>query len=90
MMLTQNPFNLTYGGFLLPTYNVTVENGDRPTRTFTAYLYEDTWNTENEPCLYSGDGQAGPNILEGNYLDYQVADMFDTNFRFSRFRAGFC
>ena len=90
VMLTQYPDNLVYGGFSLPTYNVTVQSGGRTTRKFTAYLYETTWDAEIEPCLYSGDGQAGPNILEGNYLDYQVADAFDTNFKFSKFRAGFC
>lgn len=90
VMLTQWAVNSTYGGFFLPTYNVTVQNGGRATRTFTAYLHEATWDADAEPCLYSGDGQAGPSILEGNYLDYQVTGVFDTNFRFSRFRAGFC
>ena len=90
VILKRNPTELEFGGFLLPTFNVTIQNGGTATRSFTARRFDATWDAEDKPCLYAGDGQAGPDILEGNYLDYQVEDMFDTDFRFSKFRAGFC
>ena len=89
-MLTRNPDNLESGGFFLPTYNVTLLSRSTATRSFTANLFDTTWDAEEKPCLYAGDGQAGPDVLEGSYLDYQVEDMFDTDFKFSQFRAGYC
>lgn len=90
VLVKMNPNNLESGGFFLPTYNVTIPSGSTTTHSFTAYLFDTTWDAVETPCLYAGDGQAGPDVLEGSYLDYQVLDMFDTDFKFSRFWAGYC
>ena len=51
------------------------------------------------PCLFSGNRQGGatnafgdPNdsIIQGSYQDYEVSNLFDTDFTFSTFDSAVC
>jgi hypothetical protein len=78
-----------YFGFTrLPRYKVTMRRGGR-VHSFTAHYYGLTWDREDSPCLYAGDGQGYP-VIEGSYLDYRVQGLFSTAYKYSAFRSGFC
>ena len=79
-------------------YVVTVAYPGANTRSFTAYLYHRTWDKTASPCLYGGNSQGGPwselpgpndPLIEGTYKDYLTRDLFDVNYKFSKFE-GVC
>ena len=58
-----------------------------------------TWESEQGPCLYVGDSQAGPvgahvdpddSVIEGTYQNYEVSSIFSSDFVFSRFEEYRC
>ena len=88
-----------YGRFWGNAYMVDVDkpNGDR--RSFVGFLYRSTWEGEEGPCLYVGNGQSGPTyevaspndgVIEGVYSDYAVSGGFVEDFKFKRFQSQEC
>ena len=71
-------------------------------RTFPAMLGPRTWSLNHEfaipgsKCLYVGDGQGGPenenvdSVIQGNYTHYITADLFSTEWAYSRYTATTC
>ena len=58
-----------------------------------------TWESEQGPCLYVGDSQAGPvgvdedpddSVIEGTYQNYEVNSIFSSDFVFSHFEEYRC
>ena len=58
-----------------------------------------TWEGQNEPCLYAGNRQGGvvyevlgeqDSVIEGNYADYRVQGLYETRFRYSHFNNSLC
>ena len=81
-----------------PYYTITVNPTGGTTRSFVSSLYERPWEIML-PCLFTGDRQGGetnafgdPNdsVLEGSYQDYEVNDLFSTDFTFSIFDSAAC
>ena len=82
----------------MPNYAVTVNAPDGLSRSFVSSLYERPWEIML-PCLFSGNRQGGatnafgdPNdsIIQGSYQDYEVSNLFDTDFTFSTFDSAVC
>ena len=81
-------------------YIVAVDYPQAPRREFVAELYHRTWDKSLRPCLYAGDGQGGqvfdttltPNdpVIAGDYLDYEVSDIFASDFMFNRLLPDTC
>ena len=71
-----------------------------PTREFVAELYERAWDNNVRPCLYAGNGQGGPavefgtkygdSVIESKYSDYNLTDLFETDFVYSMFDKSQC
>ena len=69
-------------------------------RSYTGWMYGLTWDTEDGPCLYVGNGQGGiirevlsPNegVIEDIYKDYQVSSAFsEENYKFGSFDEARC
>ena len=81
-----------------PYYTITVNPKGGTTRSFVSSLYERPWEIML-PCLFTGDRQGGetnafgdPNdsVLHGSYQDYEVTDLFSTDFTFSTFDSAAC
>ena len=80
-------------------YVVTVNYPGKQPRSFVGVMSSVTWEFEKRPCIYVGNSQAGPiaevdtpndSVIEGEYTDYEVASMFDTDFIYSHFDADRC
>jgi len=81
-------------------YIVAVDYPQTPRREFVAELFHRTWDKSLKPCLYAGDGQGGqvfdqtltPNdpVIAGIYLDYEVSDLFASDFEFNKLLPGIC
>ena len=80
------------------TYKITV-NYPGQTRQFVGFLYPLTWEFDERPCLYVGNGQGGPidevadpndPVLQGEYTDYIVDSLFSTDFAFGHFETSRC
>lgn len=82
-----------------------VVNATRPgtnkVASFTGFIFDYTWESEEGPCLYVGDRQGGadreiqdPNdrVLDGSsYKDYIVPELFsESGYKFSRFDDSQC
>ena len=81
-----------------PYYTITVNATDGTTRSFGGFLYARPWEIML-PCLFTGDRQGGetnafgdPNdsVLQGTFQDYEVNDLFSTDFTFSQFNSAAC
>ena len=68
-------------------------------RKFIAELHPATWDGKKKQCLYVGSAQSGavnevdiPNdhVIEGNYDDYEVSDLFDSDFQYNQFQDDQC
>ena len=68
-------------------------------RSYVGLLARITWELDEGPCLYVGDGQSSsvyeidkPNdgVIEGMYTDYIVSGAFDDQFKFSIFEIDKC
>jgi len=87
-----NDFQL--GDPSVPYYVIDVNPFNSASRTFVGLLNDLPKHVSPLYCLQVGDSQGGatdrftdPNdsVIEGSYADYEVTDLFDTNFTFSRF-----
>jgi len=77
-----------------PYYIVDVNPFNAASRTFVALLNDLPKHVSPLSCLQVGNSQGGatdrfsdPNdsVIEGTFDDYEVADLFNTTFTFSRF-----
>ena len=68
-------------------------------RSFVGIKGGMTWEFENRPCLYVGNSQGGPidevvgpndSVIDGEYTDYEVNDMFATTYQYTKFEEGKC
>ena len=75
--------------------------GTNKVGSFTGFIFDYTWESEEGPCLYVGDRQGGadreiqdPNdrVLDGSsYKDYIVPELFsESGYKFSRFDDSQC
>ena len=95
------PFKLgpTIGG------NITITMyppGGARNRTMLAQVHETTWTQMGMPaiprsrCLFVGSNQAGAypsdsdSVIEGHYLDYRTDSLFDTTWKYTRYREQTC
>ena len=75
-------------------YSVTVAYPNATERTFIADYGKKDW-LDGRPCLYAGNHNGGPigevkdsgSVIQGKYSNYEVADLFATNYTFSKFKA---
>ena len=75
-------------------YSITVAYPGATERTFIADYGKKDW-LDGRPCLYAGNHNGGPieevpgsgSVIEGKYSDYEVADLFASDYGFSRFMA---
>ena len=56
---------------------------------FSAMLVERNWGMQKTPCLYAGDRQGHP-VIQGEFTDYEVEDIFSVQYRFSKFDEDKC
>ena len=71
---------------------VNVKHPQAPLRSFLADYYGHVWDGSPKPCLYAGSSQGGPisdvepndSVIEGDYFQYEVGSLFDSNFRYNR------
>ena len=63
------------------------------------FLYPLTWEFDERQCLYVGNGQGGPidevdnpndPVLQGEYTDYIIDDLYGTDFAFGHFVSSTC
>ena len=68
-------------------------------RSFVGIKGGVTWEFEKRPCLYVGNSQGGPidevvgpndSVIEVEYTDYKVMDMFSTSYKYNKFEEGKC
>ena len=68
-------------------------------RTFIAELHPATWDSKRKECLYVGSAQSGginevdvPNdhVIEGTYDNYEVSDLFASDFQYNQFKGSVC
>ena len=77
----------------VPHYAVNVNPFDAASRTFVSTLNSLPKHLSLLACLQVGNSQGGAidnftdPVIEGSYVDYEVADLFRTDFIFSRFRS---
>jgi len=80
------------------TYTITV-NYPNQRRQFVGFLYPLTWELDFRQCLYVGNKQGGPigevndpndPVLQGEYQDYEVDNIFGTAFQYSHFDDSRC
>ena len=80
------------------TYKITV-NYPGQTRQFVGFLYPLTWEFDERQCLYVRNGQGGPidelddpnnPVLQGEYTDYIVDDLFSMDFALAHFDTSRC
>jgi len=71
---------------------VNVKHPQAQLRSFLADYYNRVWDGSPRPCLYAGSAQAGPisdvepndSVIEGNYFEYEVSNLFDFQFKYNR------
>ena len=95
------PFKLvpTKGG----NYTITMyPPGGARNRTMLAQVYDTTWTLMGVPaipisrCLYVGSRQAGAwpsdsdSVIEGTWEDYRTDSLFDTTWKYSRYKEQTC
>ena len=79
-------------------YNITVTRPDAPPRHFTGLKKDVTWDFKSRTCYYVGNVQggkigenpSGDSVIEGDYTDYAVGSLFDTEFSDSQFNQSLC
>ena len=80
------------------TYTITV-NYPGQLRQFVGFLYPLTWEFDERQCLYVGMGREvqlmkliTPNdpVLQGEYTDYIIDDLYGTDFAFGHFVSSAC
>lgn len=81
-------------------YVITVTHPDASRdRSFTGILYQYNWEFERSPCFYVGNQQGGPiyeveepndSVIEGDYEDYRVGGLFETEYKYTRFENNLC
>ena len=79
-------------------YDITLHYSDSPDRTFVGLKVNVTWEFEHRTCYYVGNGQAGTlaevagsSVIEGDYVDYKVDSLFETEFSpFGQFMEAYC
>ena len=80
------------------TYTITVNYPGQQSQ-FVGFLYPLTWEFDERQCLYVGNGQGGPidevdnpndPVLQGEYTDYIVDDLYGTDFAFGHFVSSTC
>ena len=82
-------------------YIVTVDHPDAPERKFIGSMYFLTWEFEETPCIYAGNGQGGPlaefsttstndPVIQGEYTDYSVTRPFEVDFVYAIEDEGSC
>lgn len=57
-----------------------------------------TWDHFHKTCYYVGNSQGGPefsknqveSVIEGEYKDYETRGLFDTSFKYQKFRDDAC
>ena len=83
----------------LSYYTVSVTPPDGDVRSFVGHLYDVTWDFTPVPCVYAGNRNGGPvyefdnpndPVIEGNYTQYQVSDIFSTQFTYEQFDESRC
>ena len=63
-----------------------------------ARKYSMTWDHHHKTCYYVGNSQGGPeasrnqleSVIEGSYRDYETKSLFDTGFKFAKFKDDVC
>ena len=62
-------------------------------------LYSLTWQQKETGCYYAGHSQGGPvhnideptdSVIQGNYTEYRVGGLFETDFTYTRFNEDVC
>ena len=79
-------------------YNITVTRTDAPPRHFLGLKKDVTWDFRSRICYYVGNMQggeigenpSGDSVIEGDYTDYAVGSLFDTDFSYSQFNQSLC
>lgn len=80
-------------------YVVKVTPADGDVREFVGHLYDVSWDFTPIPCIYAGNRNAGPvyefddpndSVIEGNYTEYEVNSLFDTQFTYRQFEDSRC
>ena len=79
-------------------YTITV-NYPGQQRQFVGFLYSLNWELEENWCLYVGNRKGGPinevdnpndPVLQGEYTDYKVDNIFGTEYVFGHFESARC
>ena len=79
-------------------YNITLHYSDYTHRSFVGLKMNVTWEFERRTCYYVGNIQGGPigeledsnSVIEGDYMNYKVDSLFETEFPFSQFMESYC
>ena len=80
-------------------YVITVNPPGGIQRTFVGVLHPLTWENIPTGCYYAGHSQGGPvhnidaptdSVIEGNYTEYRVSGLFETDFKYARFDEDMC
>ena len=92
-------YSQSFGGAVRSdTYEITV-NYPGQRRQFVGLLHPLTWELESRQCLYVGNRQGGPidevddpndSVLQGKYDDYEIGNLFDTEFDYGHFEDDRC
>ena len=67
-------------------------------RHIPARKYSMTWDHHHKTCYYAGNSQGGPeasrdpeeSVIEGVFTDYETRGLFDTGFKFEKFKDRVC
>ena len=79
-------------------YTITVNYSDQQ-RQFVGFFYSLNWELKESWCLYVGNRQGGPinevdnpndPVLQGEYIDYKVDNIFGTEYAFDHFQSTKC
>ena len=83
----------------LKYYTVQVTPSSGNVRRFVGHLYSVSWEFTPIPCVYAGNRNAGPvaefnnpndPVIQGNYTEYEVNDLFSTEFEYEQFDESRC
>ena len=80
------------------TFLVTVDHNSS-SRSFIAEQHPATWDGKRIQCLYAGNAQGGPinevdvpndRVIEGDYEEYEVSGLFESDFQYNQFEDDQC
>ena len=80
-------------------YIVTVSPPGRPARRFISHRSSRAWDRSRRACHYAGNSQGGrsgelstadDSVIEGNYKDYLVKDLYANEFLYNKFENERC